>query len=247
MEFQERTTAPDKNDKHYINYKNGGYSIAIPMDSTGFTLANCVGYCHGRLLELRNENKPNWSIPACNAEDWFEVAKRNGMQTGNVPKLGAVIVWKQGQLWNGYDGAGHVAVVEEIKDNGDIVVSSSHYNGVPFDRITLTKVSGYKYADTFELVGFIYCGIDFTPKPKPAPVYYRVQVGAFLFKSNAINRAKELQSKGFSTYLVKVGVYYKVQVGAYSIKANADRMLKTVQDAGYSAFITTEAGTAVSW
>lgn len=247
MEFKKRTTQPDTNDKNYMNYKYGGYNTSCVINTnTGYVLANCVGYCQGRLLELLNCNKTNWTLPACNAEDWMDIAKQNGMQTGVDAKLGAVICWKQGNTWNSADGAGHIAIVEEIKDNGDLVVSSSHYNGCMFDVMVITKASGYAYRTGFVFQGFIYCGIEFEA-PKPVEqLYYRVQCGAFLLKSNAIRRLNELKEKGFSTYLIKVGLYYKVQVGAYTVRANADRMLAQVQKAGYDAFITVEKGTAVS-
>lgn len=245
--FVKRTTAPDRTDKRYINYQYGGLSIACAIDKqTGFVLENCVGYCHSRWLELMGATAPNWKIPACNAEDWYEIAQQNGFKVGMTPKLGAVACWKQGKTWNGSDGAGHVAIVEEINDNYDFSGSSSHYNGCIFDLMTFTKASGYAYKEGFVFLGFIYIGIDFEA-PKPVTqLYYRVQCGAYLIKANAVRRMNELKAKGFSTYLVKVGLFYKVQVGAYTVRSNADYMLSQIQKAGYDAFITTEKGTGVS-
>lgn len=74
---------------------------------------------------------------------------------------------------------------------------------------------------------------------------YRVQVGAYSVLSNAKDQEKKLKSKGFDTYLVKVGNLYKVQVGAYSVKANADTMVKKIKTAGFDCFITTEVGEPV--
>lgn len=162
MKFTPRLTAPSKTDKRYVSYKNGGYNVCIVIDkNTGSVIPNCVGYAHGRLLEILGGNKVNWKIPACNAEDWFSKAKENGFKTGSTPKLGAVACWSAGQVKNGADGAGHVAVVEEIKANGDIVTSNSAYNGTEFYTKTVTKASGYVYSSSRPLVGFIYCGIEF--------------------------------------------------------------------------------------
>ena len=113
MKFNKRTTAPSMTDKHFINYGKGGYNTCITINQqSGYVLPNCVGYAQGRLLELRGENKINWKLPACNAEDWYDKAKANGLQVGNTPKLGAVVVWRAGNTHNSADGAGHVAIVE---------------------------------------------------------------------------------------------------------------------------------------
>ena len=162
MKFNKRTAAPSKADKHFINYARGGYNTCIAIDQqAGYVLPNCVGYAQGRLLELRGENKINWKLPACNAEDWYDKAKANGLQVGSTPKLGAVVVWRAGNTHNSADGAGHVAIVEEIKANGDIVVSQSAYGGQEFYMSTITKASGYMYAANRPLVGFVYAGVEF--------------------------------------------------------------------------------------
>lgn len=96
-----------------------------------------------------------------NAEDMFASAKAAGYKTGKTPKLGAIVCYKAGEVNNGKDGAGHVAVVEEIKPNGDIVTSNSAWNGDVFYLKTMTKASGYQYAESRQFLGFIYCGIEF--------------------------------------------------------------------------------------
>ena len=126
MKFTPRLTEPAADNKNYIHYTHGGYNTAIVIDKdTGSVLPNCVGYAQGRLLELIGKNKVDWKLPACNAEDWFDAAKANGMKVGQTAKLGAVIVWYAGSTHNSLDGTGHIAVVEEVKANGDIVVSQS--------------------------------------------------------------------------------------------------------------------------
>lgn len=68
---------------------------------------------------------------------------------------------------------------------------------------------------------------------------YKVQVGAFGVKNNAINFQAKLKAAGFDTYIVQVGKLYKVQVGAYTVKANAEVTLKKLYDAGFDdAFIS---------
>lgn len=152
--FIPRLSKPSDTDKHYIHYRYGGYNTCIVLNSNnGSVLPNCVGYAHGRLLELNEYNKCDWKLPNCNAEDWYEKAKTNGLSVGNTVKLGAVIVWAKGKLHNGSDGCGHVAVVEQINSDGSIVISESGYNTFVFRTRTLQKpynLSGYK------LLGFIY-------------------------------------------------------------------------------------------
>ena len=203
--FTARTTAPSRSDKRYINYKKGGYNTCISINQqTGYVLPNCVGYAHGRLLEIRGESKVNWKLPPCNAEDWYDTAKAQGLEVGQTPKLGAVVCWRAGSTHNGADGAGHVAIVEEIKSNGDIMVSQSAYGGQEFYLSTLTKASGYIYAASRPLVGFIYCGIDFDDEPT-ATTTTTVKAGLKVELRNAQAYASE---SSLSSYGLRSGTYY---------------------------------------
>lgn len=160
--FKPRKTAPDKSNKYFIHYSKGGYNTCIVIDkNNGWVMPNCVGYAQGRLLEILGKKATNWKLPACNAEDWYATAEKNGLKVGSEPKLGAVVCWRAGKLKNGSDGAGHVAVVEEIKENGDIVVSQSAYGGTEFYLSTISRYNGYLYSAERPLVGFIYCGLEF--------------------------------------------------------------------------------------
>lgn len=77
-------------------------------------------------------------------------------------------------------------------------------------------------------------------------ILYRVQVGAYSKKANAVAMADKLEKAGFDTYLVNVDKLYKIQVGAYSNKSNAEAMAAKIRNAGFDTYITTESGTAVS-
>lgn len=207
MKFNKRTAAPSKADKHFINYARGGYNTCIAIDQqAGYVLPNCVGYAQGRLLELRGENKINWKLPACNAEDWYDKAKANGLQVGCTPKLGAVVVWRAGNTHNSADGAGHVAIVEEIKANGDIVVSQSAYGGQEFYMSTITKASGYMYAANRPLVGFVYAGVEFEEdKSEPEQSTTSVQAGIKVELKNVQAYASEAS---LGSYGLRSGTYY---------------------------------------
>lgn len=207
MKFNKRTTAPSRTDKHFINYGRGGYNTCITINQqSGYVLPNCVGYTQGRLLELRGENKINWKLPACNAEDWYDKAKENGLQVGSTPKLGAVVVWRAGNTHNSADGAGHVAIVEEIKANGDIVVSQSAYGGQEFYMSTITKASGYMYAANRPLVGFVYAGVEFEEdKSEPEQSTTSVQAGIKVELKNVQAYASE---SSLGSYGLRSGTYY---------------------------------------
>lgn len=85
------------------------------------------------------------------------------------------------------------------------------------------------------------------PAPeKPSGGLYRVQTGAFKYKTNADTMLAKVKAKGFDTYMVKVGDLYKIQVGTFKVKANAEAVMKKLQAAGFSAFITTEEGAGKS-
>lgn len=148
-QFTPRTTAPKNTDRHYYSNENPFFV------QTG--MRNCTTYAWGRFYELTDKRPNILGQP----EDWFANAKANGYQVGQEPKLGAIAVWKKGDVKNPKDGTGHVNVVEKIYDNGDFDSSNSQYNGKQFFMQRITKASGYKYAGGFDLLGFIYCGIEF--------------------------------------------------------------------------------------
>lgn len=115
----------------------------------------CVGYSWGRWREILGKN-PNLSLN--NAENWW--AHNDGYKRGKTPKVGAVICWRKGQAGNASDGAGHVAVVEQVKSNGDIIVSESHYGGTRW-RLKTYTAPNYYLGSSYTFQGFIYIPIEF--------------------------------------------------------------------------------------
>lgn len=136
--FKQRTSAPTKTNKFYINNKKGGYNTAIIIDDkSGYVMPNCVGYAQGRFRELCNDTNV-WSVIGCNlagnAETFWKGAEKAGLKRGQTPKLGSIVVWE-----GKGSAAGHVAIVEEIKSNGDIVCSESGYDAFVFRMQTYEK------------------------------------------------------------------------------------------------------------
>ncbi len=136
--FIPRTTAPSTTDKHWIHTSKGGLNDCI-LISGNSCIPNCVGYAFGRFYEIIGKHP---SLSRGNAENWYGYTQ-DGYKRSQTPALGAVICWAKGKVGVSSDGAGHVAIVEEIKSNGDIVTSNSGYKSKRFWMQTFTKASGY--------------------------------------------------------------------------------------------------------
>lgn len=148
--MKQRTKQP-KNNKYYIRQVSGGFNGAIAGEPTitgANVLCNCVGYANGRFNEIANdpdlkgiEKKFKLQL-VCNAENFIESAKNQGLKVSKTPVLGGIMVWQRGATLSGSDGAGHVAVVEQINKDGSIITSESGWNGFAFRRITRTNSNG---------------------------------------------------------------------------------------------------------
>ena len=58
--------------------------------------------------------------------------KKYGLEIGQTPKAGAIMVWQKGSTLSGNDGAGHVAIVEKVIDANTVYTSESSYGGSAF-------------------------------------------------------------------------------------------------------------------
>lgn len=150
--FKPRFTAPNSNNNYY--YKNN------PYYQSGYGLPNCTCYAFGRFWELLGGSKPTLSLR--NAESWWK--ENDGYKRGQTPKLGAVICWRKGVVGVEEDGAGHVAIVEQINADGSIVTSNSAWKGALF--YTQTLKPPYALGGTYVLQGFIYPPKEFDEAPK---------------------------------------------------------------------------------
>lgn len=68
--------------------------------------------------------------------------------------------------------------------------------------------------------------------------YYRVQVGAYLMKSNADRTYTALSARGYDCFINREGCYYKLQIGAFKNFENAQKLAWQLVAEGYSAYIT---------
>ena len=148
--MKQRTTQP-KNNKYYIRQVSGGLNGAVqgsPTVKGADVLCNCVGFANGRFNEsILDSNLKGIELKfkyqlVCNAENFIESAKRQGLKISKVPTLGGIMVWQRGASLEGWDGAGHVAFVEQINEDGSIITSESGWAAYAFKRIKRTNSNG---------------------------------------------------------------------------------------------------------
>lgn len=174
VNFTPRLTAPSTTDKYWRHTSKGGLNECIHI-SGGSCLPNCVGYAWGRFYEIIGERP---ALSKNNAEMWYGNTA-DGYKRSSTPALGVIACWSKGKVGNGADGAGHVAVVERIEANGDIVTSNSAYSGTRFYTQTYKKSEGYNFG-AYKFQGFILPPVqikDATPAAtsKPAaPTAFKV-------------------------------------------------------------------------
>ena len=175
MSYTPRTTQPGNDDLRfrsndglqgsngYNNFPNvrarwGGLSPYL-----GSVLANCTGYCQGRWMELGNTNTP-YAFHG-NAGDWINEAIQAGYATGSEPQLGAIVVFAG---WS-TNRAGHVAVVEEISDDGSYIkCSESNYGSTIFEwPVYRYRDTGWKRrgSSSGASIGFVYHPNIAPPEP----------------------------------------------------------------------------------
>jgi len=187
--YKPRLKAPTKLNKNYIHCTKGGKNKCILIEGDS-VLPNCVGYAWGRFMEVLGA-QPKLSL--ANAENWYG-NRADGYKRGNKPRLGAVICWRKGRVGDPSDGAGHVAIVEEIRKDGSILISESGYKKFRFRTSVIPP--------TFYLAGYVFQGFIYNPKvpaPKktmktPQSVAWEVIQGKW---GNGLERKQKLEEAGY--------------------------------------------------
>lgn len=145
-----RTECP-KNNKYYIRTVTGGLNGAVAGDPTqpyANVLDNCVGFANGRFNEAWNDPELEGIIKkfhvqlTCNAENFIESAKKQGLNISSTPVVGGIMVWQKGATLSGGDGAGHVAFVERVYDDGTILTSESGWASWAFKTVRRDNSNG---------------------------------------------------------------------------------------------------------
>ncbi len=172
MAYMPRLITPEYKSKYYTRSADGGYNPCILGNVAkiariwpGAVIPNCVGYATGRFNEIGGYGKCKW-LGNTNAENFYAMAQRQGLQVGSKPKLGACMCWMGGKTLKGADGAGHVVIVEKIINENEVVVSQSGWlASKPFWTATHKKgkdgqwIEGGDYSwmkNGYTFLGFIY-------------------------------------------------------------------------------------------
>lgn len=111
------------------------YSNGNPFYASGYGMPNCTCYAYGRYAEIAGEFK---DLPTGDAGEWYDNVSTD-FQLSVYPQLGAVACYasRSGSY------AGHVAIVEQINEDGSIVTSNSAYRGTYFFLNTVSPSNGY--------------------------------------------------------------------------------------------------------
>lgn len=196
--YKARLSAPSKTSNYY-------YSGNI-FYQCGYGMPNCTCYAWGRWYELLG-TKPK--LCTQNAENWYNF--NDGYSRGQTPKVGAVICWRKGQANYSKDGAGHVAVVEQVKADGTIITSNSAWSGTNF--YTQTLKPPYNIGTGYTFQGFIYLPIAFDV---PTASGFFPAKGYFAFGDTHANIGKvaAFMYKVFPAYTPKaaLGDYYGANI-----------------------------------
>ena len=173
-----RTTCP-KNNKYYIRKVTGGLNGAVagnPTQRYANVLDNCVGYANGRFNESINDPDLKGIVKAfkyqlvCDAEDFIESAKRQGLNISSSPIEGGIMVWQKGRTLSPSDGAGHVAFVERVYDDGSIMTSESGWASWAFKTVRRDNKNGrWGQNSNYKFRGCIINPSIKDPKVVPVP------------------------------------------------------------------------------
>lgn len=202
--YKPRLKAPPSTNKNYIHVTKGGKNKCILIEGKS-VLPNCVGYAWGRFMEILGR-QPKLSV--ANAENWWG-HRIDGYERGKLPRLGAVICWRKGRVGDPSDGAGHVAIVEKINDDGSILISESGYRKFKFRTSVIPP--------TYELAGYVFQGFIYNPKvpyekpsiKKPEDIAVEVVKGLW---GNGLTRKKRLEEAGYD-YLEIQGIVNQMLSG----------------------------------
>lgn len=77
-----------------------------------------------------------------------------------------------------------------------------------------------------------------TEKTTSSGSVYTVQVGYFSVESNARNLSREIENRGFKTFVIKHNNAFKVQVGSYPLREQAEEAAQQLKRWGYETWVT---------
>lgn len=128
----------------YYSYATGGGTVDfsflyVNTAPTSFGNKNAWGNCTWYVWERRNQLGGAWILPSAplgNAAQWAYSLGSAGYRVDRKPKIWAIM--QNGGEANGY---GHVAVVESIEPNGDVIITEMNYfNGRWYNVVSKRRV-----------------------------------------------------------------------------------------------------------
>lgn len=145
-------------DKKYYIKKPKGYNPCIlgnaqHRDKELNVLPNCVGWATGRFNEIGEWGECKY-LGNTNAENFVKYVKSQNLEFGQLPRIGACMVWQgEGEL------AGHVAIVEEVIEDTQVGTSESGWSSTKA-YWTQTRKKGtngrWGMGNKYTFLGFIY-------------------------------------------------------------------------------------------
>lgn len=112
-------------------------------DGNAYPFSECTWWAYVRRHQL---GLPAGSYMG-NGNQWADSARRLGYWVDSTPRQGDVMVFQSGQAGSSLI-YGHVAIVEQVNEDGSIVTSEcgAAYNGQPFSRtFPASEVGDYQY------------------------------------------------------------------------------------------------------
>lgn len=177
-------TTPSRSNKYYIAKAAGGYNPSgLSYPYYPFVMPNCVSFAWGRFSEILGEP---CKLQQANGGQMFSVNK-GVYETGDVPAIGAMACWAMpGE-------AGHVAIVEEINEDGSIYTSNSGWGwqNKYSENQWVRKVHGTKSNGWTDWGGYIFQGFIYNPNG---------QFGANLLKQFVDNAESHIGENGDWTW-----------------------------------------------
>ena len=160
---------------------NGLNSLPYYTSDNPFSIdvGNCTWYAWGRFYE-ETEPPTRPSLSLGDAYMWYGNTG-DGYPRGTTPKLGAVLCFSGGN----FSGLGHVAVVEEIYNDGSILVSESGWQGYYFRTNRRYPNGAYPYSNSAE--GYTFQGFIYNPTISGmgvSPYVVAAMCGCFWRESN---------------------------------------------------------------
>ena len=144
--FTPRLSAPSIDEPTYLLYNSSSHNPYCP----DYKMPNCTCYAFGRRYEIE-KSRPNLSTN--DAYKWWKYnLDNNAYQSGQTVQLGAVACWGNGTTPE-TSTIGHVAVVEQINQDGSYVISESAWMGFYFNTQTIDQNNTY---GNYHFFGFIY-------------------------------------------------------------------------------------------